>query len=203
MATIRPIRLRPEPVGLHEGAIDNLRYIRMTMERAGAFTAVPGAGGVVMGLSALVASAVAAMRFNAGWQIGVWCTEAVLAMAIGLATDLRKARRANDSLWNGQGRKFLAGFLPPLLAGLLLTSALYRVGAVTVVPGVWLLLYGTGVLAGGAASVRLVPVMGLCFIAVGTVALFAPAAWGNVLLAFGFGGLHICFGLIIAVRYGG
>jgi len=45
--------------------------------------------------------------------------------------------------------------------------------------------------------------MGSGFMAIGGLALFAPAAWGNALLAAGFGGLHILFGIIIAVKYGG
>jgi hypothetical protein len=45
--------------------------------------------------------------------------------------------------------------------------------------------------------------MGLAFLAVGTVALFGPATWGDWCLAAGFGGLHIAFGTVIARRYGG
>jgi hypothetical protein len=205
MATIRPIRRpAPEPAGMHDHAIDNLRYIRETMERAGSFTAVPGVGGILMGCTALVAALVAARQVDAASRLAVWLVEALLALAVGIAAAARKARRAGGlPLLSGPGRKFLEGFVPPLAAGTLLTVALARAGDVAAIPGLWLLLYGVAVVTGGAASVRIVPVMGLCFLALGALALFAPAGQGNLLLGAGFGGLHILFGIIIAARYGG
>ena len=202
MATIRPIRAsRPEPEGMHDHAIENLRYIRSTMERAGSFTAVPGAGGVLMGLSAL-ASAAATALWPHLW-LPLWVGGAVAAVVIGIGTAARKARLAGLPLLAGPGRKFVAGLVPPIAAGALLTLGMMRAGTTGLIPSVWLLLYGTGVLAGGSASVRIVPVMGLCFMALGSLGMFLPSQWGNLLLAAGFGGIHIIFGIIIKVKYGG
>ena len=202
MATIRPIRAaRPEPESLDSHAIENLRYIRSTMERAGSFTAVPGIGGVLMGLTALAAAWLASLR-PAGF-VPVWLGEAGVALLIGMAAAALKSRRAGLPLLAGPGRKFVAGLVPPLAAGAVLTLALLRAGIAAPVPGLWMLLYGAGVVAAGAASVRTVPVMGVCFMALGAGALFAPPGWGNPLLAAGFGGLHILFGIVITVKYGG
>jgi hypothetical protein len=66
-----------------------------------------------------------------------------------------------------------------------------------------MLLYGAGVVSGGWASVRVVPLMGGCFMAMGAVALFWPGVSQDAMLAAAFGGLHIVFGTIIAVKYGG
>jgi hypothetical protein len=191
-----------EPVELQERAMDNLRYIRRTLERAGSFTAVPGMGGVAMGMVALLAARLAVLQRGAGGWLAVWALAAVVAMAIGIAGAALKSRRFQIPLFSGPGRKFIAGFVPALLAGAVLTAVFYRAGISGFLPGVWLLLYGAAVLSGGSASVRVVPVMGACFMFVGTVALLLPG-WNDILLPVGFGGLHLIFGTVIAVKYGG
>jgi hypothetical protein len=191
----------PQP--LHDRALDNLSYIRAAMERAGSFIAVPGWGVVAVGATALVATWVAAQqRTDAAW-LAVWLSEAVVGVAIGGAALVRKARAANDPLLSGPSRRFGLAFLPPLLVGGLLTIALHQAGLFQAMPGTWLLLYGTAVITAGAFSVRIVPLMGLCFTLLGAAALFAPARWWPWFMAVGFGGLHIVFGWIIARRYGG
>ena len=191
------------PRPLADRAIENLRFIRDTMARSGSFTAVPGMGQVIIGVTA-VAAAWLAHRTPAvlSW-LSVWLVEAVLALAIGGITMVRKARAVKDSMVTGPGRRVLLHFLPALGSAALLTAALVLAGTTSLLPGLWLLLYGTGVVAAGAFSVRPVPLMGIGFLLVGTVALFTPAALGDVWMAAGFGGLHMIFGGIIARRYGG
>jgi hypothetical protein len=193
----------PRPAGLDSHALEEIRFIRQTLERAGSFTAVPGWGGVGMGITALAAAALAARQPTRAAWLAVWLGEAVVAVAIGGVAMARKARTGGQPLWTGPGRKFALALAPPLVAGALLTAALYGAGLATLLPGAWLLLYGTAVVTGGAFSVRVVPLMGVAFMGVGAAALFAPATWGDALLGAGFGGLHIVFGFLIARRYGG
>ncbi|HTS63092.1 MAG TPA: hypothetical protein VMH28_13780 [Candidatus Acidoferrales bacterium] len=193
---------RQQPVELHAHAMDNLRYIRETMERAGSFTAVPGKGGVLMGLAALAASRLSGARQGDLRWLLVWTGTAVLALAIGIAGAALKSRKFRMPLFSGPGRKFVAGFVPAVLAGALLTAVFFRASQVVFLPGIWLLLYGAAVVSGGSASVRVVPLMGACFMAAGALALLAPG-WSAVLLPAGFGGLHVIFGSVIAVKYGG
>jgi hypothetical protein len=183
--------------------MDNLRYIRETMERASSFTAVPGWGGVLVGFTALIAAGIASQIHDEHKWMYVWACELPLALCVGGLTMKHKARAAKMKLFSGPGRKFTLSLAPPLLAGAFLSVALAREDAVDILPGMWLLLYGAGVVTGGAFSVKVVPVMGICFMALGLVALFIPIGLGNLLMAIGFGGLHIVFGTIIARRHGG
>jgi hypothetical protein len=198
----RPVR--PEtPVALDDRARDNIRFIRETMERAGSFTAVPGWGGVAMGITALGAAVIASRQASTLAWLLTWIGEAAVAIGIALWTTYTKAREAETALFSGPGRRFVYSFAPPLFVGVLMTMLFYRMGSIEEVAGMWLLLYGTAVVTGGAFSIRVVPLMGLCFMVLGTVALFCPSSWGNAFLAGGFGGLHLIFGGVIARKYGG
>jgi hypothetical protein len=202
MAFPQPVS-RPGAEPLHARAMDDLSFIRRTMERATAFTAVPGWGGVMMGVVALIAAIVASRAGSPLAWVVSWLAAAGVALLIGGWAMAVKARCAGTPLLTWSGRRFVLSFLPPLAVGVLLTLELVRGDRMHMLPGVWLLLYGSGVVTGGAFSVRAVPVMGICFMLLGVVALFGPAPWGNPLMAAGFGGLHILFGLLIARRYGG
>jgi hypothetical protein len=192
----------PEPIHAH--AAENLRFIRNTMERASAFTAVPGWGGMLMGASALVAAAASGPPNGTARWLLVWLADAAVAAGIGLAAMSIKARRSGTPLSSAApAHRFALAFLPPLVAGMVLTAVFATIGLAARLPGCWLLLYGTAVATGGAFSVRIVPVMGLCFMALGIVAFAAPPSWGHWLLAAGFGGLQIGFGWVIARRNGG
>ncbi len=204
MATTGPLRSpQREPIPIDARAADHLRYIRETMESAAEFTAVPGWGGVAMGVTALVAAFAASRQTTPGAWLGVWLIEAFVAVAIAAPAAATKAHRANSALFSGPGRKFVLSFAPPIVVGGLLTFALYHAGMLAALPGVWLLLYGTAIVTGGAFSVRVVPVMGMCLMLLGGAALFTPATWGDAFMAAGFGVVQICFGWWIARHYGG
>ncbi|HVT61376.1 MAG TPA: hypothetical protein VHR45_23635 [Thermoanaerobaculia bacterium] len=207
MSSPEPVRSHPsvpaEPPALHVRAMDNLRFIRETMEEAAYFTAVSGVGEIAVGVTAFAAAFIAARQATPTAWLVTWLCEALFACLVTGGAVVWKVRQARISLLSRPGRRFALGLLPPLLAGALLTYVLFTAGMQRVLPGLWLLLYGTAVVTGGAFSVRIVPVMGLGFMAFGGVALFAPASWGDGFLAAGFGGLNLLFGLFIARRHGG
>ena len=194
---------RAGPPAIHDHAIENLRFIRETMERAGAFTAVPGWGGVMMGASALITAPLAGVPRSSTRWLAVWLADAAVAAAIGLAAIVRKARRSGSPLAARPARRFALAFLAPFGSAIVLTAVFVQYGLIARLPGCWLLLYGAAIATGGAWSVRVVPLMGLCFMVLGAAAFVAPVDWGHIFMAAGFGGLHIAFGLAIARRYGG
>ena len=100
---------RTEPVELHEHAMDNLKYIRRTLERAGSFTAVPGKGGVLMGVVAVLAARLAVLHPSAGGWLAVWTVAAVVAICsvkrrtVGIVESGRRTTRS--PLQPSQSRK--------------------------------------------------------------------------------------------------
>src|SRR5439155_889015 len=145
---------------------------RLRMNQLLSFTSTfvaPAAG--TSSTAAFAAALLAARQPTRELWLVTWLGEAVVALAIGGWAMVRKAYAGNDPILSGPGRRFWLSFISPMAAGGLLTVVLYRAGLAYALPGTWLLLYGTGFVTGGAFSVRVVPVMGLCFMLVGAAAL--------------------------------
>jgi hypothetical protein len=192
-----------EPAPMHEHALSNLRYIRETMERATAFTSIPGWGGVAIGATAIAAAVLAGQAILPATWLKIWLGEAVLAALIGGITMARKAGRANVSFGSAAARRFFVSYFAPIIAAAVLTTYLAMHGVIALLPAAWLLLYGTSFISSGTYSIPVVPVMGVCFMLLGILACFVPFAVANALMGIGFGGLHVVFGWVIATRYGG
>jgi hypothetical protein len=184
-------------------AHEDLRFIRSAMENASSFTSVPGWGGMLMGLTAVAAAAIAWQQTTTAAWLSVWVAEGALAFLIGVVAMVLKARASGLSLTSPPARRFALSFTPAIFAGALLTVTLWRDGGAARLPGVWLLLYGAAVLSGGAFSVAVVRLMGALLMLLGAVALFSPPGAGDLFMAGGFGVLEIVFGIIVARRHGG
>jgi hypothetical protein len=192
-----------QPRSVSSQAADNLTFIRSTMERSSAFTAIPGIGGVVTGGIGLIAAVVGARQPTADRWLLTWLAAACAAVVVELLAMTRKAHRAGLTLTGANARRFALGMAAPLVAGAAITYELWAVRSFTVMTPAWLLLYGAGVLTGGMFSVPAVRAIGICFMLVGIAAILTPPDWRNVWLAIGFGGLHIAFGGYIARHHGG
>src|SRR5438876_519773 len=111
------------PDALRDHAVDNLRYIREAMERATAFTSIPGWGGLAIGITALAATAIAEpmTAWNPRRWLITWLIEAAVAAIIGVISMWQKARRAGTPFMSGAARQFFISYFAPLIAGAVLT----------------------------------------------------------------------------------
>ncbi|MGQ0766123.1 MAG: hypothetical protein ACT4OZ_10700 [Gemmatimonadota bacterium] len=216
----QPLKLEKEPPpyetpALSDRAFDNLQFIRETMERAGTFTAISGRGIMATGVLALAASAIAGQSLESPRWLGTWVAAAVAALVTSVLLTMRKASATRTPMSGPIARKLALAFFPALVAGAVFTAVALRAGWYAALPGTWLIMYGAAVMAGGALSAPIIPVMGASFMAVGAAALGLPVILGNVwsvearmtlinlLMGLGFGGLHLAFGYAIARRFGG
>jgi hypothetical protein len=188
---------------LHDRAIDNLRYIREAMERAEPVTVISGWGIVAAGGVAMVATA-ATLRtpLTTRW-VATWVAAAVVAFGVSLGATLRKASRAETPFLTSATQRLALAFAPAMFIAAVLTGTLLRHGFGALLTPLWLLSYGAALTAAGMFSVRVIPVMGACFVLLGTIAALLPSGFETWLMAAGFGGLHVTFGVHIARRYGG
>ena len=193
-----------DPLPIHQHAIENLRVIRETMERAGSFTSIPGWGGFAIGWTALAAGYLAqrVVTDPHAW-LRVWLSEAVVAAVIAAITMTIKWRRTETPFMSGVARRFFVSYFAPVIAGAVLTFTLVHRDSFDPLPAVWLLLYGTAFVSSGAFSIRLIPAMGVCYMLLGGLAALVRLPIGNLILGAGFGVLHLVFGFLIARRHGG
>lgn len=198
----KPRSASPEPVALYDHAEDNLRYIRATMENATSFTGVSGKGYVLAGFSALIAAWLAARQSTQAAWLLVWMLEMLLAGGTALCMTAVKASRQGKPLWSNSGRKLLLAFIPAMTAGGVLTLALFLRNDTSLLPGIWLSLYGAAVMTAGVWSVRILPLMGALFLLAGALVLLTPVP-SDLMLGLGFGGLHIVFGILVWRHHGG
>jgi hypothetical protein len=204
MGNVQPIRKETnEPINIGDRALDNLKFIRETMERSAVFTSVPGYGGILMGATAIAAAYIANSQSYIRDWLTVWLLEAVLAFFIGLLAMWQKTKLSKTSLFSASAKKMILNSIPPMLCGVFITLGLWRFGHFEMMIPVWILCYGAAVVCGGAFSVKVVPIMGWCFLALGAVAFALPTAFGNSMMAASFGSLHIIFGFIIGRKFGG
>ncbi len=173
---------------------------RAPVSRVSAFLSSAGAGGVVMGVTALMAATLASACPAKGAWLVIWLVEACLAISLGSLALAKRARKIGLSLPSYPGPRFAICFTPPLFVGAVITCRLLLVGNLHAVIVTWLLLYGVAILSGGKCSQIVAPQMGVGFLTVGMAALLLPPEWLNLPLAIGFGGLHITFGIIRFVR---
>jgi hypothetical protein len=197
----RPKKTEPTPIDF--GAVENLRYIRSTIEAAHTFTTVPGKGCIAMGITALVAVGLESIPSLASYWLAIWVGAAIVACCSALWFMEQKARAQGLSLRRAVAKRFFMTLAPAFIAGAILTAALLGSVDRELITGVWLLLYGTGLAACGLFAIPAVFTAGLAFMGLGTATLWLPPGSAHIVLALGFGAIHLALGTAIVRHHGG
>jgi hypothetical protein len=198
----RPKRHEP-PTPIDSGALENLRYIRSTIEAAHTFTTVPGKGCIAMGLTALAAVGLESIPALAAHWLAIWVGAAIIACGSALWFMEQKAHAQGLSLRRAVARRFFMTLAPAFLTGAILTAALAGHVNRELITGMWLLLYGTGLAACGLFAIPAVFTAGLAFLGLGAATLWLPPGSAHIVLALGFGGIHLALGTAIVRHHGG
>jgi hypothetical protein len=197
----RPRRIEPTPID--SGALENLRYIRSTIEAAHTFTTVPGKGCIAMGITALVAVGFESIPQLKPHWLGIWVAAAIVACGSALWFMEQKARAQGLSLRRAVAKRFFMTLAPAFIAGAVLTAALVGIVDRELVTGMWMLLYGAGLAACGLFAIPAVFTAGLAFMGLGIATLWLPPGSAHIVLALGFGGIHLALGTTIVRHHGG
>jgi hypothetical protein len=184
-------------VNMDMHAIATLRYIRASIDGAGS-VAIPGSAGIVMGLIGLAAAALSWVPHLAAYWLFIWLIAAPIAAAAGGLLLAKSASVATFVATGTPGRKLAFGLLPSLFVGAVMTAVLWSADLTQAIPGTWLLLYGCALFSASVSTTMIVAWMGVSFAGFGILTLLSPVGLHIPLLAMGFGGLHILFGILIA-----
>jgi hypothetical protein len=188
------------PAAIESRALGTLDYIRASIESSSSMD-VPGMAGIVMGSIGVVAAIVVSLPRWAPHWLAIWLAAAAAAFVLGGALVARQIASRGRSRYLGPARKFMLCLCPSLLAGAVLTVVFATSGMTGVIPGMWLLLYGCAVLSAStvtaAGIARLICIMGILFVVLGSMTFALPAAAHTPVLGLGFGVLHILFGILI------
>ncbi len=186
-------------VALDTHALGTLQYIRASIDAAG-LLAVPGSAGIAMGAVGVLTALLVSLKPLAEHWLQIWLVAGLVAIAFGTALMVHQVLARGTALYRGPLRKFLMCLCPPLLVGAVLTWQLWLRADFTLIPGIWLLMYGCAVMAASTLTRRALAVMGALLAVLGVIALRVPVNFQNAVLGLGFGGLHLLFGILIGGR---
>jgi len=207
-------------------SLETLKEIRSIMERSARFLSLSGWSGIWAGLVALGGAAVAynfindvqyeysvrmvrradsIFAYTQSFEFAKYLLLAMVtflvAFAGGFYFTYRKNKQAGVKMWNSASRKMVINLAIPLLTGAVVTVAFAMRGDwIYVSPGC-LIFYGLALINGSKYTVSDIKYLGLIEVMLGCAGLFINPGYGLYLWAFGFGVLHIVYGIIMWRKY--
>lgn len=180
-----------------QDAIDRLGLIHDQLARAEVYPGFrPTAVALVGALGLLAAAAHPLVPAARGGDefVAYWLAVAGAGAVIGFASSARSYTLEEDDLERRRTRRVMAQFLPSLLAGAAVTVGVARADEVHLLPGLWAVLFGLGVVAARPHLPAAVWFVGAGYVAAGAALLAladataGPSGWA-VGCVFGVGHL--------------
>jgi hypothetical protein len=203
-------------------SIEDIKAIRKIMEESSRFLSLSGLSGVFAGVTAIAGALVAyffildkgsipydeyfrnlsaAETSSLTWQL---IADAVLVLVLSVMFSfyfsIKKAKRDGKHFWTPISKRLLISLLIPLVTGggfvivLLLQNQIQLI-----VPG-FLIFYGLALVNAGKFTFNEIFYLGILEIITGLLSAFVPD-WGLIFWIFGFGILHIIYGLAMYRKY--
>ncbi len=204
--------------------LEDIKVIKKIMEESSRFLSLSGLSGIVAGLLAIAGAVVANLIITGTSMAEAWYSvpfagEAagtmtivllltdmavvlVLSLAAAVIFSSRKAKKTGHSAWTPVTRRMLTSLLLPLITGgLFILITLSRVPANVTVAST-LIFYGLAVISAGKFTFGEVHWLGVLEVMTGLICLLLPQ-WSVFIWAFGFGIIHVGYGLFMHLRYEG
>jgi hypothetical protein len=203
-------------------SIDDIKAIRKIMEESSRFLSLSGLSGVFAGITAIAGALVAYFfildngsihydeyfrslsakeTLDLRWQL---ITDAFLVLVFSVLFafyfSMKKARRDGKKFWTPISKRLLLNLLIPLATGGVFIIVLMLQNHIQLIVPVFLIFYGLALVNAGKFTFSEIFYLGILEIITGLASAFVPH-WGLVFWIFGFGILHIIYGLVMFRKY--
>ncbi len=183
----------------HE-AVDQLRVVNEIFVRSRLYRNLPGASGITAGLLALFGGTLFGWTYGSAADfplafIATWTLVWVLALMSHLFFSIRNANRRMEPVLSEVALLLAQTILPALAVAAILAVAMVRLGQVELLAGLWILVYGMGVLSCRPYVDPWIGWFGWSFLIIGSIHLVWLPGHSNGFMTLSFGLLHLGYGL--------
>jgi hypothetical protein len=203
--------------------LETLREIRSLMERSSRFLSLSGFSGVIAGIAAITGVVAAYLylgisplepgyyQFATGenselnpafytFLLADSSIVLIVSLLAGSLLTIRKARQQVQPAWDAVAKRLLINMAIPLAAGGIFCLALLYQGLIAFIAPATLVFYGLALFNAGKYTLNDIRYLGVLEIITGLMASFA-IEFGLLFWAFGFGVLHIVYGITMYFKY--
>jgi len=197
---------------------EDLLHIRSMMERSSRFISLSGLSGIFAGITALIGGAYVCMLFS-NYGIDYLTAERrvynidlikelivtallilIFAVSFGVFFTVRKSKKNNLPVWTSSSKNLLFNLaLPLFIGGVFCTALLYHNLIAFIAPST-LIFYGLALINAEKYTFSDIKYLGIFEAFLGCLSLFFLGK-GLYFWMFGFGILHVFYGIILFKKY--